>query len=62
MIVVDLFAGRDAKGALSSLAGLGLLGTAIPLITLAVSGTTAVDVRRRASWSTTSRSRSTPCS
>ena len=39
MIVVDLFAGRDAKGALSSLAGLGLLGTAIPLITLAVSGT-----------------------
>ncbi len=39
MIVVDLFAGRDAKGALSSLAGIGLLATAIPLITLAVHGT-----------------------
>ena len=38
MIVVDLFAGRDAKGALSSLAGIGLLGAAIPLITLAVNG------------------------
>ena len=38
MIVVDLFAGRDAKGALSSLAGIGLLATAIPLITLAVKG------------------------
>jgi NADH-quinone oxidoreductase subunit N len=38
MIVVDLFAGRDAKGALSSIAGIGLLATAIPLITLAVNG------------------------
>jgi len=38
MILVDLFAGRDSKGALSSLAGLGLLATAIPLITLAVKG------------------------
>ncbi len=38
MIVVDLFAGRDAKGALSSLAGIGLLATAIPIITLAVNG------------------------
>jgi NADH-quinone oxidoreductase subunit N len=38
MIVVDLFAGRDARGALSSLAGIGLLATAIPLITLAVNG------------------------
>ena len=38
MIVVDLFAGRDAKGALSSLAGIGLLATAVPLITLAVNG------------------------
>jgi NADH-quinone oxidoreductase subunit N len=42
MIVVDLFAGRDAKGALSSLAGIGLLGAAIPVITLAVSGHTRV--------------------
>jgi NADH-quinone oxidoreductase subunit N len=39
MILVDLFAGRDAKGALSTLAGVGLLGAAIPLITLAVNGT-----------------------
>ena len=38
MILVDLFAGRDAKGALSSLAGIGLLGAAIPIITLAVNG------------------------
>jgi NADH-quinone oxidoreductase subunit N len=38
MIVVDLLSGRDAKGALSSLAGIGLLATAIPLITLAVKG------------------------
>jgi NADH-quinone oxidoreductase subunit N len=40
MIVVDLFAGRDTKGVLSSIAGIGLLAAAIPLVTLAVSGHT----------------------
>jgi NADH-quinone oxidoreductase subunit N len=38
MILVDLFAPREAKGALSSLAGIGLLAAAIPVITLAVDG------------------------
>jgi NADH-quinone oxidoreductase subunit N len=42
MILIDLFAGREAKGILPSLAGIGLLGAAIPVITLAVNGTTRV--------------------
>jgi NADH-quinone oxidoreductase subunit N len=42
MILVDLFAPREAKGALSSLAGIGLLAAAIPVITLAVDGTPRV--------------------
>ena len=42
MILVDLFAGRAGKAALPSLAGLGLLGAAIPVITLAVDGTPRV--------------------
>src|SRR3954453_2645765 len=42
MILVDLFAGRGAKAALPSLAGLGLLGAAIPVVTLAVDGTPRV--------------------
>src|SRR3954447_4814076 len=42
MIVVDLFASRGAKAALPSLAGIGLLGAAIPVITLAVDGTPRV--------------------
>jgi NADH-quinone oxidoreductase subunit N len=42
MILVDLFAPRGYKAALPSLAGLGLLGAAIPVITLAVSGPTRV--------------------
>jgi NADH-quinone oxidoreductase subunit N len=42
MILVDLFAPREYKAALPSLAGIGLLGAAIPVITLAVSGHTRV--------------------
>ena len=42
MIVVDLFAGRAGKALLPSLAGIGLLGAAIPVITLAVNGTPRV--------------------
>ncbi|HEY5156056.1 MAG TPA: NADH-quinone oxidoreductase subunit N [Acidimicrobiales bacterium] len=42
MILVDLFTSRRAKGALSSLAGIGLLAAAIPVITLAVDGTPRV--------------------
>ena len=42
MVLVDLFAPRDAKGILSSLAGIGLLGAAIPVITLAIDGTPRV--------------------
>jgi NADH-quinone oxidoreductase subunit N len=42
MIVVDLFAGRGAKAAMPSLAGIGLLAAAIPVITLAVDGTPRV--------------------
>jgi NADH-quinone oxidoreductase subunit N len=36
MIVVDLASGREAKGIMPSLAGIGLLAAAIPLITLGV--------------------------
>src|SRR4051794_26123531 len=42
MILVDLFAGRAGKALLPSLAGIGLLGAAIPVITLAVDGTPRV--------------------
>src|SRR3954471_19772006 len=42
MILVDLFAGRGGKAAMPSLAGIGLLGAAIPVITLAVDGTPRV--------------------
>jgi NADH-quinone oxidoreductase subunit N len=42
MIVVDLFGGRTVKAAMPSLAGIGLLATAIPVITLAVAGTPRV--------------------
>ncbi|MEI7593873.1 MAG: NADH-quinone oxidoreductase subunit N [Actinomycetes bacterium] len=42
MIMVDLFAPRSAKGALSSLAGIGLLVAAIPVLTLAVNGSPRV--------------------
>jgi NADH-quinone oxidoreductase subunit N len=39
VLVVDLFLPDDRKGVLPSLAGLGLLGALIPVLTLAVDGT-----------------------
>jgi NADH-quinone oxidoreductase subunit N len=38
VLVADLFLPEDRKGVLPSLAGLGLLGSAIPVLTLAVDG------------------------
>ncbi|MGH9259717.1 MAG: NADH-quinone oxidoreductase subunit N, partial [Acidimicrobiales bacterium] len=39
VLVADLFLPDDRKGVLPSLAGLGLLGALIPVLTLAVDGT-----------------------
>ena len=39
VLVADLFLGDDRKGVLPSLAGLGLLGALVPVLTLAVDGT-----------------------
>ena len=55
LLIADLFLPERQKWATSTIAGFGLLAALVPILTLAIDGTDRVDVRRRRTWSTTSR-------
>ena len=57
VLIVDLFVDEQRKWMISSIAGIGVLAAFIPIVTLALSDDgPRVDVRRRPTSSTTSRS------